>query len=126
MSNSVAQAYKSTSRLGEPPDISWLLSGVRGLQTYARKAIRAIRDSDISTRLDSTSRASDLLMFLQQITTGHSGAPLGQRLIAVYSNLHTILVNANAGVDEGLFRKFITECAELEASFVALQEHNPS
>lgn len=126
MSNPVAQAYKSTSRLGEPPDIGWLLSGIRGLQTYARKAIRAILDGDISTRLDSATRASDLLVFLQQITNGHSDATLGQRLIAVYTNLHTLLVNANAGVDESLFREFLAECAELEAAFVALQEHNQS
>jgi len=126
MSNSIAQAYKSTSRLGESPDIGWLLSGIRGLQTYARKAIRALRDNDIPTRLDATARAADLLVFLQNITASDSGAELGQRLIVVYTNLHIQLVNANSGMSESLYRDFLEQCSELEALIISLQEHERS
>lgn len=124
MANSVAYAYKSASRLGETPDIGWLVSGIRGLQTYGRKAIRALRENDLSARLDATARASDVLVFLQQITNGHSGNQLGQRLIAVYTNLHTLLVNANSQMSEALYQNFLTQCSELETLFVALQEPN--
>lgn len=126
MSNSVAHAYKSASRLGESPDIGWLLSGIRGLQTYARKAIRALRGNDILTRLDATARAADLLVFLQNITASDSGAQLGQRLIGIYTNLHILLVNANADMSERLYRDFLAQCSELEASFISLKEHDRS
>ncbi len=110
---SIAGAYKITSMMSEMPDMTWIVRGLRGIQTFLRRAALAIEEGDRTKKLQMIEKANQLIMQLDALARSAEG-PLSEKLSAAYAALHVRIVNANASNDAPAIASILSETQELE------------
>lgn len=119
---SVAKVYKTTSMMSETPDMSWIVRGLRGVQTFLRRAIRAIENGDVTTKLSMIDKASMLFGRLDDLARSSPGI-LSDRLTGIYGFMHIKMVTANGTNDIDGLICVISEAERLgnELSFIVCE-----
>ena len=116
---SIAGAYKITSMMSEMPDMTWIVRGLRGIQTFLRRAALAIEEGDGPKKLQMIEKANQLIMQLDALARSAEG-PLSEKLSAAYAGLHVRIVNANASNDAPAIASILSETQELEGQLRAI------
>ena len=116
---SIAGAYKTTSMMSETPDITWIVRGLRGVQTFLRRAILAIEEGDVAKKHQMIEKAGQLIMQLDALARS-AGGSLSERLSAIYTTLHVRMVTANASDNRAEMASILSEAQELEVQLRAI------